>query len=104
MAQTLKQILDRVEQLEPAQQQVIADELQRFVDMVLILPREDFQALLDRINQTFDSVLADRAPQRVYHGEEEFMRALGMSEERIARLMAEPIEPAPDEEYDDADV
>lgn len=104
MAQTLKQVLERVEQLEPAQQQAIAEEFQRFVDVFLLLPKEDAQRLFDRINQALDAVLANRTSQHIYYGEEEFMRALGMSEERIARLMAEPIEPAPDEEYDDADV
>ena len=104
MTQTLKQVMERVEQLEPAQQQAIAEEFQRFVDVFLVLPKADIQTLIDHINRTLDAVMADRQSHRIFHSEEEFMRALGMSEERIARLMAEPVEPLPGEEYDDADV
>lgn len=41
--------------------------------------------------------------RRTFHSDEEFMRALGVSEERIARIMAQPVEADPSE-YDDAEV
>lgn len=41
---------------------------------------------------------------KVFYSDEEFMRALGMSEESIARVMAAPTEPEPGEEYVDADL
>ena len=45
-----------------------------------------------------------KTQRQIYSTEEEFMRALGMSEERIARIMAEPVEPEPGEEYEHADI
>ena len=39
--------------------------------------------------------------RRTFYSDEAFMRALGMSEERIARIMASPVEADPSE-YDDA--
>lgn len=43
----------------------------------------------------------DQEPQRaIYQSEEELMHALGLSEEDIASVMAEPVEPEPGEEYE----
>ncbi len=59
-----------------------------------------------QLSQRFLRVLSEffDTERPIYQGEEEFMRALGMSEERIARLMAVPVEPEPAEEYDHANL
>lgn len=41
--------------------------------------------------------------RRTFHSDEEFMDALGVSEERIACIMALPVEADP-REYDDVEV
>jgi predicted CopG family antitoxin len=41
---------------------------------------------------------------KVFYSDEEFMQALGMSEESIARVMAAPVEPEPGEEYVKVDI
>lgn len=70
---------------------------------------QKLQALAQEQGQTPETLIeswvtAHGAQHQVYHSEEEFMQALGMSEERIARIMAEPVEPEPGEEYEHADL
>ncbi len=47
------------------------------------------------LKQVFDSFHG----RPLFTDEEAFMRALGMSDEDIAWVFAQPVEPAPDEEY-----
>ena len=39
-------------------------------------------------------------PRHIYQSEELLMRALGLSDEDIASVLAEPVEPEPGEEYE----
>ena len=81
MIDLLQKVIQQAEQLEPAQQQAIAAQFQ----------------------QVLDAFLQAEAAHPVFTDEVEWMRHLGMSEESIARVMAEPIEPEPGEAYLDAD-
>ncbi len=78
------------------------DVLRLVFEIAAKLPDAQQWLLAQRMLDTLHEFLQSMRP--VYHGEEEFMRALGMSEERIARLLAIPVEPDPSEEYDHADV
>ncbi len=80
MIDILQRVIQQAEQLEPAQQEALAAQFQ----------------------QVLDAFLEDQA-HPVFTDEVEWMRHLGMSEEDIAWVMAQPTDPEPGEEYLDAD-
>ena len=78
---------------------------------LVALPDEVYQqlrAMAEARGQTPESLIAGwvtehAAHRRTFHSEEEFMRGLGMDDEDIAWVEAQPIEADPSE-YTDADV
>lgn len=81
MIDLLQKVIQRAEQLEPAQQQILAEAIQ----------------------QVIDHILQEEADHPVFTDEVEWMKHLGMSDEDIAWVMAQPTEPEPGETYLDAD-
>ena len=81
MIDLLQKVIQQAEQQEPAAEQALAAQFQ----------------------QVLDAFLQEEAAHPVFTDEVEWMCHLGMSEESIARVMAEPTEPEPDEAYLDAD-
>lgn len=132
MGQTLKQVMEQAEQLLSSPESRIAgqrlveqaletvaqndfplplaphakeptnDVLRVIIELVTRLPDEQQWQLSARFLHALSEYLESVRP--IYHSEEAFMRALGMSDERIARLLAEPVEPEPGEEYEHADL
>ncbi|HEV2459906.1 MAG TPA: hypothetical protein VGS80_16230 [Ktedonobacterales bacterium] len=51
------------------------------------------------LQQVFDSLRDATRRRQVFADEVEFMRALGMQDEDIDWVLAQPVEPAPDEVY-----
>jgi predicted DNA-binding protein len=52
------------------------------------------------LQQFFDTLRDATRTRRVFTGDEEFMHALGMVDEDIAWVLAQPVEPTSDETYD----
>ncbi len=81
MIETLKRAIEQAGHLPPDQQEIVAKQMQRLLNV--------FQEV--------------EPGHPIFFDEEAWMRHLGMPEEDIAWVMAQPTEPEPDEEYIDAD-
>jgi hypothetical protein len=72
-------------------QEIISDLVQRYG----ITRGAVIEAGVRALKEAFDALRG----RPIYTDEVAFMRALGMREDDIAWVMAQPVEPAPDEEY-----
>ncbi|GEM_PF-1959508 len=94
MIETLRQVMEEVEQLDEHAQQELAEKLRQLLDE---LAKERRAAAIARQNaewsEGLDDVLAriDRGERvgPVYHSEEEFLRSLGATDEEMAEFERE---------------
>lgn len=100
MITALREALEQAEQLDTSTQEVLARFLRETI-AVLIRSEQPQAELVQQARQALEIAL-DEIAHPVFSDEVEWMRHLGMPEEDIARVMAEPTEAEPGEAYLDA--
>ena len=81
---------------------MIATELQQVLSRAAELPPDEQQAVAARFQQVLDTFLDEHA-HPVFTDEVAWMKHLGMSDEDIAWVLAQPTNPEPGEAYVNAD-
>ena len=97
MIETLRQVMEEVEQLDERAQQELVEKLRQILDELAEERREQRAAAIARQNaewsEGLDDVLAriDRGERvgPVYHSEEEFLRSLGATDKELAEFERE---------------
>lgn len=101
MITDLKEAMKQAEQLSPAAQKAFADTIRRIIALTKSEHNKDFPPAQEA--RAALEALLDAIAHPIFTDEVEWMRHLGMADEDIAWVMAQPTEPEPGEAYLDAD-
>jgi hypothetical protein len=92
MTKALQEVIKEIQQLDPALQDQFAAFIRQKLDEMKTDPRT--QAAIDRLHAEWDATLPEQLARiergedtgPIYHSTEEFLRALGATDEELAEL------------------
>ncbi len=98
MTEALRQVIEEIQQLDPALQDRFAVFIRQKLDEMKTDPRT--QAAIDRLHAEWDATLPEQLARiergedtgPVYLSTEEFLRALGATDEELAELEQDSVE------------